>query len=484
MYTRLYCFTFITFLAKTSAMINFNDFFTEQSRSFMSFLEEKGTQVEEALASSYDTAAEMKSSFDQYVEKQQKEISEQMEEYIENVKDQGRQIAASLTKVSKKEILLNNQNPDVILSVPARISRHGYVCETHTVISEGYVLNLHRIPHGKERTDISQNTVILQHGVLATSSDWILNGPGKGLAYVLADAGYDVWMSNVRGNRYSSEHTKFNRDSKSYWDFSWHEIALYDIPNVIDYIMKEKGEGTNITYIGHSMGTSILFAMLALRPEYNEVLTAGYALAPVVFMTNFRSPVKTLAPIVASSSHLDILYGSHEFISKKSVFSKITGSCTLDLIDSRVCKKVIFEIMGENEEQFNETLLPAFLANFGGGTSWKTIVHFAQEILAKDRFQYFDLGLLNYRIYGDSRPLQYDLTRVTLPIKLFWSRNDLMSGEKDVMSLLNVLPSTTEAYMVPDPKFNHLDYLWSIDAPTLINNEILSSLEKSFGGSD
>lgn len=46
-------------------------------------------------------------------------------------------------------------------------------------------------------------------------------GPDKGLGYLLADRGYDVWMGNARGNTYSRHHVKYNPDidKKEFWNF-------------------------------------------------------------------------------------------------------------------------------------------------------------------------------------------------------------------------------------------------------------------------
>ncbi|XP_045771371.1 lipase 3-like [Maniola jurtina] len=451
------------------------------SENMKAFFEVQKDRVEQAFSASYEEAMRMKDSVTNYLDDKGKEISSDINAYVENVKQSGRKMTDKWSYLHAEEPGARLDNPDMSLSVPSIITRHGYACETHTVVSQDYMLNIHRIPRAKNGEETPRNTVILQHGLFASSADWILNGPDKALAYALADAGYDVWMPNIRGNRYSKEHAFLKSDSKSFWNFSWHDVALHDLPAVIDHIAKLKGEAAKITYIGHSMGTTVLFAMLALRPEYNERLAAGFALAPVTFLSDIRSPVKALAPIASNVAYMEMLYGSHEFIPKHSVLGKMTNSCDVDNVDSLVCKNVIFYICGYNEKQFNKTLLPVFLSNLGTGTSWKTAVHFAQEILAGERFQQFDYGKSdNLKVYGTEQPPEYDLGKITLPIKLFWAENDLLSSEKDVRLLFQKLPSTTELYKVPDPEFNHLDYLWAIDAPTLVNKEVLRSLDKVY----
>lgn len=440
--------------------------------SFKTFFQEQSDNVK----SIYDDAVNIKGSVENFVEEQQQMIKDNFNTYVEDVQENGRRLVDPSTYNLGVDTFSLLENPDVVLSVPGIVTRNGYICETHTVISQGYVLNLHRIPRSKHGKDVPSKTVLLQHGLFASSADWIMNGPGKGLAYVLADAGYDVWMSNIRGNRYSKDHVWYKTKSQAYWDFSWHEVALYDVPAVIDYIMEIKGTDTKITYIGHSMGTTILFTMLTLRPEYNDILTAGFALAPVVYLSDMKSPLKSMAPIASNLAYLDEIQGTYEFIPKNSALGKISRTCNGENMDSLICKNIVFYLCGFNERQFNKTLLPVFLAHLGTGTSWKTAVHFSQEILS-GKFQQFDYGYLNnWRIYGSGSAPEYDLSKITLPIKLFWSKNDLLSSEKNVMELYNNLPSKPDMFLVPDEKFNHLDYLWAIDAPRLLNDEILNSL--------
>ena len=94
---------------------------------------------------------------------------------------------------------------------------------------------------------------------------WMLNDTNS-IAFKLVEAGYDVWLNNSRGNRYSKEHQlldlKMNSSSvemservlknrEKFWDYSFHEMAIYDQPALWKFVIAETGK-VKITYIGHS----------------------------------------------------------------------------------------------------------------------------------------------------------------------------------------------------------------------------------------
>ena len=57
----------------------------------------------------------------------------------------------------------------------------------------------------------------------------------QSLAYILADAGYDVWMMNIRGNQYSKGHINLNpgANNKQYWSFGLDEPARYGTIHIL-----------------------------------------------------------------------------------------------------------------------------------------------------------------------------------------------------------------------------------------------------------
>jgi len=63
----------------------------------------------------------------------------------------------------------------------------------------------------------SKPPVLLQHGLESDMMQWVMNKPEVAPAFVLAREGYDVWLGNNRGTRFSSKHTTLDPKKKPYW---------------------------------------------------------------------------------------------------------------------------------------------------------------------------------------------------------------------------------------------------------------------------
>jgi hypothetical protein len=92
-----------------------------------------------------------------------------------------------------------DKDPDDGRDMIAITTNKGYPIEEYFVQTEdGYILGLFRIPYGRSESMNAINSgkpiVHLQHGLLDSSYTFVNNFPSQSLAFILADAGYDVWL--------------------------------------------------------------------------------------------------------------------------------------------------------------------------------------------------------------------------------------------------------------------------------------------------
>jgi len=128
---------------------------------------------------------------------------------------------------------------------------------------------------------------MLQHGLFSDADTWCVSGPSS-LAYVLGNAGYDVWLGNNRGNKYSRVNTKLDpaKDKSTFFDYSFFELGKYDAPAQIDFVRKSTGYD-KISYLGHSQGTSQMFSALSYdHGELQDKLNLFIACAPIINLAN------------------------------------------------------------------------------------------------------------------------------------------------------------------------------------------------------
>lgn len=164
-------------------------------------------------------------------------------------------------------LILNSITIDVIFGkaykddeVVKFVKKAGYNAEAYNVQTEdGYILTIHRVYRKSPMK--TKFPVFLQHGLFATSGDFIVTGRKKALAFYLADNDYDVWLGNIRGNKFSTKHKRLSTDSGKFWNFSFHQFGFYDLPAMINYMLKTTGK-PRCFFVGHSQGTTSFIGQL------------------------------------------------------------------------------------------------------------------------------------------------------------------------------------------------------------------------------
>ena len=316
-----------------------------------------------------------------------------------------------------------------------------YPFEIHTTTTEdGYILTLFRIQ--KKNTQITGNkpAAYLQHGLNNGGSIWLQDGEKLGLAFILANAGYDVWIGNNRGTRYSRTKGKYAPTDKAFWDFSFDELAKYDVPANIAAIRETTGQD-KIIYIGHSQGTSQMFAALSdaeIRPKVAPFIKQFNALAPIVFLNQPQGgTAQELADLTKAQVQKACVAKGVNFIS--------VGTCVWDqnFIDywNNKCRvpsaeclaQVKGENVGPNTNKIDNWSRDGYFRVFPySGTSCQCLLHYAQlaekQIKAPNTFPKYDFGPAgNLKKYGTKTAPNYDLSLIKEKVRMWVGTADVLA---------------------------------------------------------
>ncbi|XP_058451063.1 lipase 1-like [Malaya genurostris] len=363
------------------------------------------------------------------------------------------------------------------LLVPQLVVKYGYQVESHMVTTEdGYMLTMFRIlPRHPSTT--KKFPVLMVHGFLGSSADFVVSGPNNSLAYLLADNGYDVWLANVRGTRYSRNHTTLLVDTEEYWDFSWHEIGYHDLPAMIDHVLMET-TAPKLQYIGHSQGCTTYFVMSSTRPKYNKKIALMTALAPAVVLKRVRSPILRLLLEIQDQLKevLDAL-NVHEIPYIQSIHHLIGSLCPVAEKEN-LCTQLLGQITGPHPEMWDQELGLVYMGHAPSGASTKQLYHFAQLVRSR-LFRQYDYGRKgNLQTYSNWKPPVYNLNVSSAPVQIYYGLNDWMVYYRDVEQLATMIPRLVGVNAVADEKYNHIDFLLAKNARSQVYDKLLPVLEQ------
>ncbi|KAH6929209.1 hypothetical protein HPB50_024425 [Hyalomma asiaticum] len=290
--------------------------------------------------------------------------------------------------------------------------------------------------------------VFLMTGLLADSASLVLDFPGQSLG---------VFVSSYLTLSLISEIRAFSRSEQIRPCITWrrsmfHEHALYDLPAQIDYVLSETGQ-KQLLYIGISQGTLSFFAMMSERPEYNDKVKAFAGLAPFNKLAHIKVP-----PLAIFGP-----YAETALFAEQGDRSGSPPPCFALIFEftQRLAQAVGgSEVLPKDFQLMSITRIPVYLCHNPAGTSMKNIIHYGQLVGSK-RAQKFDYGASkNSEVYGQREPPEYNLSRVTTDVGLFWSKGDEFVTPREVDELRSSLRGRIkrERY-IADPFYTHVHFV-------------------------
>ncbi|URE14085.1 Triacylglycerol lipase [Musa troglodytarum] len=336
-------------------------------------------------------------------------------------------------------------------------SPQGYECQEYEVkTQDGSILTMHRIPQGGGGGSAGKRQpVMLQHGVLMDGLTWLPNPPQQSLAFVLADNGFDVWITHGRGTRL------IGRGHGMSWPTT---ICLQT--------------GQKLHYVGHSMGT--LTALSAFSEgKLVDKIKSTTLLTPVAYLTYMITPIGIAAASAFSGEMLGAL-GVAEFDPKGwtvgIIFLKFV--CAMPGVN---CYDFMASFTGPNR-CLNDATVDIYMKYELQPTSVRTLVHFSlsrRGVITK-----YDHGssMANMAAYGQSSPPEYHMSNIPhhLPLLLSYGGVDMLSDVKDVQLLLNDLGNHDADKLVAQlvKEYAHLDFVMGVNTKQVVYDGIITFFNK------
>lgn len=320
-------------------------------------------------------------------------------------------------------------------------------------------------------------------GVTDISDHYAAPNVSDSLAFELANNGYDVWMGNFRGTTYSLNHTHYDhRHDWRYWDFSFHEMGLYDIPSCIDYILNKR-KRKSLAYVGHSQGTLSMFILQSLHPEWAAKVKPFVAIAPIAYLSDIflgalRLFIKSLSPFITPKSLNRVLKG--QVVPNDGSIAKALDPICVPKLTTPICDILLALILGDNLIRANQSMTPVIIHHIPEGTSALNILHYAQ-LVDTGEFRSFDFGRLeNLRKYGSAENPYYPLGKIESPdISFIYGRKDPYATMKNVeLTKSKLRVRLMDEYVVPDPFWGHGDYVYAMGAGRQVNAHIVDICDR------
>lgn len=193
----------------------------------------------------------------------------------------------------------------------------------HPLTADGYKLELlHVINPFIDRSKLKKYPVLLSHGFTLAGYNFVMQSANeskalpwprksydkwnrssdRNLAILLANNGYDVWLSTSRASLSSTKpdiklHTKFSVHDPKFWQFTLDEQARYDIPCEVDTVLQHT-RASKLIFGGYSQSTFTMLGQLALNREFAQKIHTFLVIAPITSMQHATGLLRPIGGLI------------------------------------------------------------------------------------------------------------------------------------------------------------------------------------------
>ncbi|WOG85707.1 hypothetical protein DCAR_0104898 [Daucus carota subsp. sativus] len=383
--------------------------------------------------------------------------------------------------VSSQHVFGDYTNPPYQTSICSDESlTRGYKCEDYDVITDdGYILRLERFPEGRynHRGGYNKPPVYLQHGLVADGMIWFsLSHADQTLPLILVEAGFDVWIGNVRGTRFSKNHISENfTNSDKYWDFSFDELGKYDLHASIKFVYEETGQ--KVHYAGHSLGTT-MFTVAALEWDIEKMMKSATLICPVIYLNHVTNIIGSI--------------GAHAYLAEKNK-GKIDFFVTelimppLGVIEYSICNtpgvncfSFLVDLVTGPNCCLNASAINIFLKNLPQPSSMRTFEQLAQGCRT-GVFSKYDYGnpATNLEHYGVPEAPVYDIRKIPkkFPLLLCYGGNDQLASPADVRRVRSELMDHNIHNLFIE-EFSHIDFVNGMTSKDVLYPDVVEFMRR------
>ncbi|XP_011538054.1 lipase member M isoform X3 [Homo sapiens] len=224
------------------------------------------------------------------------------------------------------------------------------------------------------------------------------------------------------------------------------------------------------------------FIAFSTMPELAQKIKMYFALAPIATVKHAKSPGTKF--LLLPDMMIKGLFGKKEFLYQTRFLRQLVIYLCGQVILDQICSNIMLLLGGFNTNNMNmnthgllQSRASVYAAHTLAGTSVQNILHWSQAVNSGE-LRAFDWGseTKNLEKCNQPTPVRYRVRDMTVPTAMWTGGQDWLSNPEDVKMLLSEV--TNLIYHKNIPEWAHVDFIWGLDAPHRMYNEIIHLMQQ------